>query len=90
MIPSEHPRFTSKRTPTIRPNKLRLTNSTWVKEDLPRSWVGGVVFLGDGGLDGGFVAEGDPEAFAGPADVDDFLGVGEEGEEEGRCFWGVF
>lgn len=49
-----------------------------------------MVFLGDGGLDGGFVAEGDPEAFAGPADVDDFLGVGEEGEEEGRCFWGVF
>ena len=28
-------------------------------------------------------AEGDPEAFTGPADVDQFLAVGEEGAEEG-------
>lgn len=49
--------------------------------------MGGVIFLGEDIFDSGGIAEGDPEAFAGPADVNYFLGVGEEGEEEGCCFW---
>lgn len=87
MIAGELPHFGGKIEGTVGEDDFGFADATWIEEHLAGGWMASVVLIWQIEM---VVAEGDPDAFAAPAHMDEFGSERQEAHESFASFWGGF